>query len=86
MIKSSEARNMVDNYNAMVRKEKIDNAIAYCNNEISQEIEKRARVGHNTIKISIPANLDREIIVNYLTTECGYMVYELTHSYLPISW
>jgi hypothetical protein len=86
MLKKNEARVMVDAYVLRTKEEKVNKAIAYCDNEISKEIENKADNGHNSVKISVPTNLDREIIINYLTVEGGYSVYELTQTYIQINW
>lgn len=86
MLKKNEARVMVDAYSLRVKEEKTNKAIAYCENEISKEIENRAKDGHSNVKISVPTNLDIEIVINYLTVNGEYSVYELTHSYLQINW
>lgn len=86
MLKKNEARVMVDAYNLRAKEEKTNTAIAYCENEISKEIEKRAKDGHSNVKVSVPTNLDMEIVINYLTINGDYSVYELTHSYIQINW
>lgn len=86
MLKKNEARVMVDAYNLRAKEEKTNKAIAYCEKEISQEIENRAKAGHNSVKVSVPTNLDIEIVINYLTVQGEYSVYELTHSYIQINW
>lgn len=86
MLKKNEARVMVDAYNLREKEDKTNKAIAFCENEISKEIEKRANEGYSSVKVSIPTNLDIEIVVNYLTINGGYSVYELTHSYIQINW
>ena len=85
MLKKSEARTMVEEYNTQVLKEKIDNAISICDNEISKEIERVAKCGHFSVKVSIPTNADIDVVVNYLN-ENGYLTTVLTHSYILIEW
>ena len=86
MLKRNEARVMADAYNLRTKEEKTNQAIAYCEKEISKEIETRAKGGHNSVKVSIPTNLDIDIVINYLTVNGEYSVYELTHSYIQINW
>lgn len=85
MLKKSEARTMVEEHNKQVLKEKIDNAIAICENEISKEIERVAKCGHISVKVSIPTNTDIDVVINYLK-ENGYLATALTHSYILIEW
>lgn len=85
MLKKSEARTMVEEHNTKVLKEKVDNAIAICENEISKEIERVAKCGHFSVKVSIPTNADIDVVVNYLN-ENGYLTTVLTHSYILIEW
>ena len=85
MLKKLEARQMVEEHNKQVLKEQIDRAIAICENEISQEIERVAKCGHISVKISIPTNADIDVVINYLK-ENGYLATALTHSYILIEW
>lgn len=85
MLKKSEARIMVEEYNKQVLKEQIDKAIAICENDISKEIERVAKCGHISVKVSIPTNVDIDVIINHLK-ENGYLATALTHSYILIEW
>lgn len=86
MLKKSEARKIVENYNVEKETQIREKAIAYCNNQIDEAIRKRAESGNTNIRISIPTDLNTDIIINYLTTQNGYDVSELTHTYLLIQW
>ena len=85
MLKKSEARVMVEEHNTRVLQEKLSNATAICENEISKEIERVAKQGRTEVKVSIPTHIDIDIVVKYLQ-ENGYVVTTLTHSYISIEW
>lgn len=85
MLKKADARTMVEERNTQVLKEKLENAIAICDNEISQEIEKYAKNGRTEVKVSIPTDIDMSMVIKYLE-ENGYAVTKLTHSYISIEW
>lgn len=85
MLKKSEARTMVEERNTQVLKEKLENAIAICDNEISKEIETYAKNGRSEVKVSIPTNIEMSMVIKYLE-ENGYTVTKLTHSYISIEW
>lgn len=85
MLKKSEARTMVEERNTQVLKEKLDNAIAICDNEISKEIENYAKKGRTEVRVSIPTNIEMSMVIKYLE-ENGYTVTKLTHSYISIEW
>ena len=85
MLKKSEARTIVEERNTQVLKEKLNNAIAICENEISKEIEKYAQNGRTEVKVSIPTNIEMSMVMKYLE-ENGYTVTKLTNSYISIEW
>lgn len=86
MLKKNEARAMVEKYNVEKETQAREKAIAFCDTQASEEIRKRAEKGKTDAKVSVPTDLDINIVVNYLTTQGGYTVNELTHTYLLIEW
>ena len=86
MLKKSEARTIVEKYNVEKETQIREKAVSYCDNQIDYAIRKRAESGNTNLKISIPTDLNTDIIINYLTTQNGYDVSELTHTYLLIQW
>lgn len=85
MLKKSEARKMVEDFNTKVEVTKREEAFAFCNNDISKAIEEAAKQGKGRIKISIPTILSVSIVTNYLVSN-GYAVSKMTNSYLMIEW
>ena len=85
MLKKSEARKIVEQYNIKAEETKKAEAFGFCENEISKAIEESAKQGRDSIKISIPTMLNIDLIINYLSGN-GYVVSRLTHNYLMIEW
>jgi hypothetical protein len=85
MLKKSEARRMVEEFNIKAETTKREEAFAFCDNDISQAIEEAAKQGEGRIRISIPTNLSVNIITNYLVGN-GYAVSKMTNTYLLIEW
>ena len=85
MLKKSEARAMLEQYNIQAEATKKAEAFGFCENDISKAIEETGKQGRESIKISIPTFLDINLIINYLSGN-GYVVSNLTHNYIMIEW
>lgn len=85
MLKKSEARVMVEQFNIKAEAQKKAEAFGFCDNDISKSIEEVAKQGRDSIKVSIPTMLNIDLIINYLSGN-GYVVSRLTHNYLMIEW
>lgn len=85
MLKKSEARTMVEQFNIKAEATKKAEAFGFCENDISKAIEESAQQGRESIKVSIPTMLNIDLIINYLSGN-GYVVSRLTHNYLMIEW
>ena len=85
MIKASETRIIMDTFNSQVYQQRVDKAKAICDNEISQEIERLANKGKSRASVTLPTNIDIDIVEQYLISN-GYTVTVLTNSYILIEW
>ena len=85
MLKKSEARVMVEEFNIKAEATKKAEAFSFCDNDISKSIEEVAKQGRDSIKVSIPTMLSVDLIINYLSGN-GYVVSRLTHNYIMIEW
>ena len=85
MLKKSEARTILEQFNIKAEATKKAEAFGFCENDISRAIEESAKQGRDSIKISIPTMSNIDLIINYLSGN-GYVVSRLTHNYLMIEW
>jgi hypothetical protein len=85
MIKASETRIIMDTFNSQVYQQMVDKAKAICDNEISQEIERLANKGKSRASVTLPTNIDIDIVEQYRISN-GYTVTVLTNSYIIIEW
>ena len=85
MLKKSEARVMVEEFNIKAEATKKAEAFGFCDNDISKAIEEVAKQGRDSIKVTIPTTLRVDLIINYLSGN-GYVVSRLTHNYIMIEW
>ena len=85
MIKMTEARSLTEQYNIEKLRNQKTEVYNYCNGEVSKAIQEAATNGKENIKISIPTNLNVDLVLTYLNNN-GFTCSKLTHNYILIEW
>ena len=82
----------VNNASALVKthennkKSAMVNAVKrYCETVVHEEIKLRAEYGNEHTRMSIPTDLDVEMVMDYIRN-AGFEVVKLTASYIYIEW